>query len=121
MGNDTDNKPPARTRWERVQQSAGETMDLRSPDALKAAMRNAPPPSRRAGRWAGHGMSQATLADLAGCHKSFIGRLATGQATTVTKVLAERIARVLGVDVTSLFSNGTPTTDRPTGNPDSRH
>jgi transcriptional regulator with XRE-family HTH domain len=58
-------------------------------------------------------MSQATLADLAGCHPSFIGKLATGGTATVTRVLAERIAEALGVPLSSLFTPDTPTSSRP--------
>lgn len=96
------NPPDRPNRWERLAASGGRTADLQSSHALRTAMRAAPS-RRQSGRWAAHGISQAALADLVGCHRSLIGKLAKGDLTTISEVLARSIAHNLGVTPESLF------------------
>jgi transcriptional regulator with XRE-family HTH domain len=48
-------------------------------------------------------LSYADVAEMADCHKSMIGQLASGHRTSCTPELAERIARCLGVPRGLLF------------------
>lgn len=49
------------------------------------------------------GLSYADVAEMAGCHKSMIGQLASGHRKSCSPDLADRIARCLGVLTGLLF------------------
>ena len=65
-------------------------MKLRSPDILRAFMKQ-------------KDFSMQRLATYAGCSKSFIGFLTTGDKTSCTEPLAVEIARALDVPLDVLF------------------
>ena len=52
----------------------------------------------------GDGYSYRDMADRLPCGKSMIGSLATGERTTCTESLGDRIAEVLGVATSVLFA-----------------
>jgi transcriptional regulator with XRE-family HTH domain len=56
-----------------------------------------------AGQMEARNVSQYQLAEYANCSRGFISHLIAGRKTTCTPVLAERIARALGVSVELLF------------------
>jgi transcriptional regulator with XRE-family HTH domain len=60
------------------------------------------------------GLSHRGLADAVGWRShSYVGRLVSGRARTVTPAAAARIAEVLGVEVEDLFAPGRrPSADR---------
>lgn len=54
-------------------------------------------------------ISQRELAERVGVHPSFINHLTAGRSTACTPLIADRIAEVLGVDVSILFDEKIPT------------
>lgn len=68
----------------------GTWMKLISPEILRAHMKH-------------KGFSVQRLANYAGCSKSFIGFLRTGDKTSCTEALAKEIARALDLPVEALF------------------
>lgn len=74
-------------------------MNLRSAEVLRAFINQ-------------KGFSRAQLAYLAGCSKSFIGFLATGDKTSCSPDLAARIAEALAVPVDVLFDHRPSTAGR---------
>lgn len=73
------------TRWPK-----GSWMRLQSADTLKALMQQ-------------HDFSMARLARYAGCSKTFIHGLCSGEKRSCTPQLGERIAEALDVPVRVLF------------------
>ena len=87
---------------QRVVQSGGRTVQLRSPEALRDAMRAMPASSLRH-RWSSVGMTAVALADAAGCSPSMIHLLRSGKRMTLVLTLAEGIAAALQVPLSALF------------------
>lgn len=56
--------------------------------------------------------SVTRLAQYAGCSRSMIGHLRSGQKSSCTPGLAERIAEALDVPLVALFDEKTPTVSR---------
>ena len=54
-----------------------------------------------------HGWTQDTLARMAGCGRSFLSEIETGQANPTQAVL-ERLAQALDVPVSALFEDLPP-------------
>jgi len=84
---------PMRTISERAAASGGARAVLRDPARLVAARR------------AAH-LSQASLADATGCHKSLIGHLEVGRVDSVYVVLADAIAAAVHTPAADLFTTG---------------
>lgn len=76
----------ARKRW-----PEGTWMQVISKDTLKALIHQ-------------RGFSYSDVGEMAGCHKSMIGQLASGHRRSCKPTLAEKIARCLGVPVELLFA-----------------
>lgn len=80
-------------------------MKLRSNEILRAYVKE-------------RGFSVQRLATYAGCSKAFIGFLLTGDKTSCTPELADRIANALGAPVEGLFE---PRTSASSGRNDKRN